>query len=258
MFLNAFFTPAFCDFCQTQIGSSYERTDTNPVLNGPVYLLVDVETTGLSTSSYITQIAAKVLGDNENFSRYILPPVRLSPKIEELTGITNIFLNYGGFDPVTGINHKGPAGDFSQAFKDFSEFVSRKAQDRPVCLVAHNAAFDLRMLNAEIKRLAIQARRDANNCQIAPSLKSAGIVTSLDSLGMFKSRKVWPLQSKNSMPRSFGLGNIYVHVHQKKKESMHNAVNDVEALEEILLSPMLEGWQSIARDLQLPIISLPA
>lgn len=67
------------------------------VKDNPIIIILDVESTGLSTSEdRITQIAAKVYGDdsNNNFCSYVLPPSphRVSLFIEGLTGIKQSFL----------------------------------------------------------------------------------------------------------------------------------------------------------------------
>ena len=78
-----------------------------------VFIVLDVETTGLSDKTdHVIQIAAKVLGSQDPtdiFSQYILPPIdKIPDQIEQLTGITDSFLRYGGRDTL-GYELEGPA-----------------------------------------------------------------------------------------------------------------------------------------------------
>jgi CRISPR-associated protein Cas2 len=91
------------------------------------YVLVDVETTGLSVSvDEIIEIGALKVADGQmgdEFQAFIRPKDQVPEKIEELTGITQELLLSQGRDE-------------SQVMKEFLEF----AGELPI--VAHNAKFD--------------------------------------------------------------------------------------------------------------------
>jgi len=182
------------------------------------FLVVDVETTGLSPkSSHIIQLAAKSLGSSRTaFSEYILPPQKLSTKIESLTGITDDFLRKGGIDPSTGNFHSGAAKDFSHVYSQFCEFCWREAGNRPMVLIAHNSAFD----------------------------RDTPIIASVDTLQLFRDKKLWI--SRDRPPKSFRQEDLYRFVFQKGYDFSHNAVADVLALEELLLAEDLRAWKQIA------------
>ncbi|MBI5922929.1 MAG: 3'-5' exonuclease [Betaproteobacteria bacterium] len=106
--------------------------------------VIDFETTGLSPDqgSRATEIAAVLVRNGKVVDRYqslMNAGVHIPPFIEELTGITN------------GMIRKAPAA--AEVMREVSDFVG----DTP--LVAHNAAFDRKFWEAELKR--IQRKRRA-------------------------------------------------------------------------------------------------
>jgi DNA polymerase-3 subunit alpha (Gram-positive type) len=105
-------------------------------LNG-TFCIFDTETTGLDPSTeYLTEIGAVLVENGEitqRFDTFVKPPKAISPRITELTGITN--------DMVA------DAPDEEEAFRKFIEFAGGHI------LVAHNANnFDIRFLNAIAQR----------------------------------------------------------------------------------------------------------
>ena len=241
-------------------------------------------------SSHIIQISAKVLGSDREqyFSEYILPPVQVPSKIEKLTGITNVFLQSGGLDKVTGYYHNGPANDFQEVYRRFIKFCRhasccsshdgnekeleqgvpginenqtsglnpskskcKSKNQKDIILLAHNAPFDLRMLNSEIKRLASAVRKSGTSGMKVPLLsRDTGITGSIDTLSLLKSKKLWAGQEKSyKYPDSFSLSSLYTHLFGKEIEQSHNALTDVLALEEILLSSELKDWKEVAKPL---------
>jgi DNA polymerase III epsilon subunit-like protein len=224
-------------------------------------LLLDVETTGLSPQTdHIIQLAAKLLGRDEIFCEYVLPPVSISPQIEKLTGITQKFLLHGGLDSYTGIHHSGPAKDFRSLYQHFCDFCQRcRIDSRKICLVAHNAAFDVRFLNAEVKRLSLadalaeESVLSPQSTSLPPMLsRDTGITTTVDTLRLFKNANFW--SGTLSKPKSFALGDLYQAITQKKLSSAHHAIADVMALEEILTSPHFDNkWRKVASEIQTPL-----
>jgi DNA polymerase-3 subunit epsilon len=98
----------------------------------------DFETTGLDPQKdRVIEMAAIRIANGHvvgEFSTLVQFNGTLSPKIIELTGITDAALQHG-FDEVT-------------AFKVFNRFIGDSL------IVAHNAAFDLGFLHYSLKRLA--------------------------------------------------------------------------------------------------------
>jgi DNA polymerase-3 subunit epsilon len=98
----------------------------------------DFETTGLDPQKdRVIEMAAIRIANGQvvgEFSTLVQFNGTLSPKIIELTGITDAALRHG-FDEVT-------------AFKVFNRFIGDSL------IVAHNAAFDLGFLHYSLKRLA--------------------------------------------------------------------------------------------------------
>jgi DNA polymerase III subunit epsilon len=101
-------------------------------------VVLDFETTGLSPDcgDRTIEVGAVLIRDNrivDRFESLMNPGVRVSRFIEEYTGITNRML--AGAPPVAEVMDK---------------FVAFMAQHH---LVAHNANFDRRFLDAELKRI---------------------------------------------------------------------------------------------------------
>ena len=97
-------------------------------------VVFDTETTGCSRRDEICQIAAVEYVDGvraRTFSVYVCPTCEMNPWAEGVHGLSLDFLAEHGLAP-------------EEAMRQFFEFVGTNA-----LLVAHNAAFDLRMLRTE-------------------------------------------------------------------------------------------------------------
>lgn len=105
-------------------------------------VVIDFETTGLSPhyGDRTIEVGAVLVTDNkivERFQSLMNPKMRISSFIEDYTGITN------------GMLAKAP--DINDVMKKLKSFISNHP------LVAHNASFDSKFLDAEFER--IQHRR---------------------------------------------------------------------------------------------------
>ncbi len=111
----------------------------------PGVIVLDFETTGLSPDQgdRAIEIGAVLLCDNEivgQFSSLMHPGRRVSGFIEEYTGITNAML--------------AEAPPVEEVMTAFASFMGRHP------LVAHNASFDQRFLDAELRRIRHQRRQE--------------------------------------------------------------------------------------------------
>ena len=108
-------------------------------------VVLDFETTGLSPDGgdRAIEIGAVLLQDNrivDSFQSLMNPQMRVSNFIEEYTGITNKML--------------ASAPSTSEAMGKFARFMAGHH------LVAHNASFDRRFLDAELRRIKKQRQQE--------------------------------------------------------------------------------------------------
>ena len=108
-------------------------------------VVLDFETTGLSPEGgdRAIEVGAVLLQDNritDRFQSLMNPGRRVSSFIEQYTGITNAMLETAP-----------PAAEVMQRF---ARFLGRHH------LVAHNASFDRRFLDAELKRISLARERE--------------------------------------------------------------------------------------------------
>lgn len=108
-------------------------------------VVLDFETTGLSPNygDRAIEIGAVLIENNQiadRFQSLMNPGMKVSRFIEEYTGITNQMLDSA--PPIAEVMHK---------------FASFMAQHH---LVAHNASFDSRFLDAEFQRIKQQRRQE--------------------------------------------------------------------------------------------------
>jgi DNA polymerase III subunit epsilon len=133
-------------------------------------IVFDTETTGLDPAEghRITEIGClEVINrvpTGENFHRYINPERDVPDEVVKITGLTTAFLK--------------DKPRFSQVADDFLNFVGDAA------LVAHNASFDAKFINAELTRLGHRPfgpERFIDTLQIARK-RFPGAYNSLDAL----------------------------------------------------------------------------
>jgi len=111
-------------------------------------VVLDFETTGLSPDDgdRVIEIGAVLLQDNQIVDRFqslMNPEMRISSFIADYTGITNAML--------------ANAPSTSEAMGKFAKFMAGHH------LVAHNASFDRRFLDAELQRINKRRQRDNLN-----------------------------------------------------------------------------------------------
>lgn len=140
-------------------------------------VVFDTETTGCSSWDEICQIAAaEYVGGKltRTFNLYICPTCRMNPWAEAVHGLSMEFLQENGAAPP-------------EAMQRFFEFVGQNAM-----LVAHNATFDLRMLNNECEKFGLLfAPEGLETCdtlalsrKLRPDLESHALARLIDSLGV--------------------------------------------------------------------------
>jgi DNA polymerase III epsilon subunit-like protein len=253
-------------YCQRVFKTPYLKVKPSFAGNAVLFLILDIETTGLSPKSdYIIQLAAKVLGSDKGFCKYIQPPIKLPKNIESMTGITDDFLRRGGIDHVTGYHYNSAAGAFIDVYNDFCAFCREVSQreGKPLVMVAHNSAFELRMINSEIKRvIAASINKSGNVSPFSCLSQDTGIISVVDSLALLRTKQLWrsdftlstSREKAAPLPESFSLDTIYQHIFGRGILNGHNAVADVLALEKILSSPSLNDWKPLAEKMQQSLV----
>lgn len=135
-------------------------------------VVLDFETTGLSPDGgdRAIEIGAVLLQDNrivDRFQSLMNPQMRISSFIEEYTGITNTML--------------ASAPSTTEAMGQFAKFMAGHH------LVAHNASFDRRFLDAELRRINKQRRQEfACSMLVARRLYPAAPSHRLETLVSYK------------------------------------------------------------------------
>jgi DNA polymerase III subunit epsilon len=169
-------------------------------------IVLDTETTGLDPDSghRLVEIAAIELVNHlptgRKFQRYLKPECEMSPEAQAVHGLTLAFL---ADKPV-----------FAEIVAELLEFVGDSR------LIIHNAEFDLKFLNAELKMLgfpALPATRAVDTVQLARR-KFPGSPASLDALC-----------------QRFNINNAH--------RTLHGALLDAELLSEVYLE-LIGGRQS--------------
>lgn len=181
-----------------------------PSLNNPTFVIIDLETTDLIRRNiipHIVQIAAKEHRTQTSFNCYIPPQLPMSNEAEKVTGIVwdGQKLFYKGAE-LNFVNIKVAISDFFMWLNQFSNAV----------LVAHNGKnFDFRVLSTAVY-----------NCNMYDNFTQI-VMGFVDSLAVFRSG--FPKIEKYNQP--------FLAQHFCKKEyNAHNAVDDVNMLDKILIA----------------------
>ena len=180
------------------------------------YIVFDTETTGLDpfTGDKIIEIGCVEMFDKvitgKTYHQYVNPEKQLSQEIIDITHITDEELRD---KPV-----------FKDVAQDFLNFISEKPAgiDKNV-LVAHNASFDIKFLNHELKTTGF------NN------LSSFEVIDTLDI-----ARRKFPNQKAtlDMLCEKFGIS-----LEERRKEG-HGALLDAKILADVFIK-LMEGNQSL-------------
>ena len=222
------------------ISKSKTRKDNNKYFPEPLvdlynkdvlFILIDIETTGFAyEKNRIIQLAAKVLGKDSKYSFNVyVKPVddQVSDLIYELTGISQTFLNEVGVP-------------FKQAYICFKNWIQQQInKNKQVVMIAHNGKqFDYDFITAEVAR----------QFKIDSWTKDLGIHVLCDSLSILREDDAWiDIEHK---PDAFSQKKLFDHLFQRDLNGQHNAIYDVQALEEILQHPYVDSWRSVGNKKQ--------
>jgi len=175
-------------------------------------IILDTETTGLAPEQghRIVEIGAvEILGrsiSGRDFHVYLNPDRDSEPGALAIHGLTSEFLS-----------DKPRFADVAQSFLDF-------IQDGE--LVIHNAAFDVKFLNAELERIGLE--EISQHC--------TGVV---DSLGAAREMRPGKRNSLDALCDAFGISNAH--------RTLHGALLDARLLAEVWLA-MTRGQDALLMD----------
>lgn len=178
------------------------------------YVVLDTETTGLDPASghRIVEIGCVELVNRQltgrNFHTYLNPERDIDPGAENVHGLSRAFLSD---HPL-----------FADKAGEFLEFVEGAH------IIIHNAAFDVRFLDAELTRLQRPAFN--NNC-------ASVIDTLLQAREMHPGKR----NSLDALCDRYGISNAH--------RTLHGALLDSELLAEVWLA-MTRGQNSLVIDVQ--------
>jgi DNA polymerase-3 subunit epsilon len=192
------------------------------------FIVLDFETTGLEPScgARATEVAAVLVEKGQivdKFQSLMNAGVYVPSFIQELTGITNGMISKA--PPISGV------------MRDFSAFIGSTP------LVAHNASFDKKFLDAELDRIGHQARQpiicsmriarrvyqSAPNHKLETLVKHAGIETSGGfhrALADAEMTARLMLKMASDLRRSYNLNDVSFELMRKLQAMPKYEVND--------------------------------
>lgn len=215
--------------------------------NNDIIILFDLETTGLAKDSDITQIAAEVVGQNNMWSKYLIPNQNIGYRATQITGM-HVEETDGTRVLMVG-NEEIDAASYEDGLAQFYHYLcqlsSGKDPNTRLILVAHNAkCFDAPVLINAFKKINVTSS----------DLSEKGIYFS-DSLKILRKlqKDQHPLLNNPQADReggkklSLGLGNLYRHLFQEDFPA-HDATEDVKAMKRILFERLLLNKNVISND----------
>lgn len=165
------------------------------------------------------------------FNEYVNPGFEVPAKITEITGISTALLQEVGARP------------FEAVWPDFLTWLDGVRGGRPVVLVAHNAAFDHKMLLFDLRRCGWDAAR---------AFRGEGgrhVVGMMDTLAVFRSDELWSRREGDGLPPkpgSFKQESLYRYLIGRALKDAHNARGDVMGLEALLSHPFVRRkWRGV-------------
>ena len=185
---------------------------TLPVCLDRTIVVFDLETTSLSRSSEITQVAALVLGSDvvTSFNQFLMPAGSISSEASKVTGLA--VSTQGGTRVLTLHQKVVPSVTQKAGLVKFIDWLG--ALPSSAVLVGHNShSFDIPVLLNTLTQHGLLEQFAQGTDGFA------------DSLSIFK--------SMSAGPDSYALGKLYRH-HFGEDFAAHDAVADVAALARLL------------------------
>ena len=157
----------------------------------------------------------------------------MPPKITEITGISTALLQEVGARP------------FEAVWPDFLTWLDGVRGGRPVVLVAHNAAFDHKMLLFDLRRCGWDAARAFRG----EGEGARHVVGMMDTLAVFRSDELWSRREGDGLPPKpgrFKQESLYRYLIGRELRDAHNARGDVMGLEALLSHPFVRRkWRGV-------------
>lgn len=165
------------------------------------------------------------------FNAYVNPGFEVPAKITEITGISTALLLQEGARP------------FEQVWPAFCQWLDGVRAGKPVVLVAHNAAFDHKMLAFDLRRCGWDAARAFRG------ENGRHLVGMMDTLAVFRSDELWSRREGDGLPpkpSSFKQESLYRYLIGRELRDAHNARGDVMGLEALLSHPFVRRkWRGV-------------
>lgn len=223
--------------CSRLISRTTTATTAAPTLRDALCVVIDIETTGLSTTrDRVTQMAACALVDDAPsdhvpplFTRYVSPGDRPIPRhVQELTGVFT--------SDVTGLEELPGAWAKLHAWVD--EQVRAHGKRHAWLLGQNTRRFDFPLLCHELRRGYPGDDDAARRAWTMDHL----LVRAGDTLPLLRGwpwanthQRRPPLQPGRLPPRpTFALGAVYAHLFQREIANAHDALGDVLATRDIV------------------------
>ncbi|XP_011406276.1 PREDICTED: exonuclease DPD1, chloroplastic/mitochondrial-like [Amphimedon queenslandica] len=215
------------------------------VPNNDIIILFDLETTGLAKNSDIIQIAAEVVGQNNMWSKYLIPNQDIGYHATQVTGMhveetDGVRILMEGNEEVDAASYED---GLTQFYYYLCQLSNKKDHNARLILVAHNGRrFDAPILVNAFKKINVSSS-DLSEKEIYFS----------DSLEILRKlqKDQHPLlnnpQDEGRKKLSLGLGKLYRHLFQEDFPA-HDATEDVKAMKRILFERLKLNKSIISND----------